>query len=377
MARVHIVHCIARLNEGGPARVLSGLAGALVPRGHRLTVIHGACDRHERDCAGVVAAAGAELAPLPALGRRVDPLADLRAFALMRARLAALRPDVVHTHTAKAGALGRIAARSLGLPCLHTYHGHVLHSYFGRALNGAIAATERALAGNAWHQGLTASQVHDLRDVYRIGRPGRWRVLPVPVPAVAPAAAPWHARLVPGLPVVGFLGRLVPVKDGGLWLKTFAELARRMPVQGLVCGDGPERAALEAAAAGLPGRPPVLFAGMVPAGEALQAMRVLLVTSRNEGQPLTVVEAACAGVPVVAPPVGGLADLIAAGAAVGARREPAALAAAVAVLLDPARARAQVARGRRVQATLLPAALAGEYERWYQDIVRAHARARA
>jgi len=370
---VHIVHCIARLNEGGPARVLAGLAGALIPRGHRMTVIHGACDPHEKDCAQVVAAAGADLVPLPALGRRVNPLADLRAFALVRSRLRALRPDVVHTHTAKAGAIGRLAARSLGLPCLHTYHGHVLHSYFSRLPNLVIAASERFLAANAWHQGLTASQVHDLRDLHHIGRPQRWRVLAVPVPDVTPLPAPWQSSLDPSLPVIGFLGRLVPVKDAGLWLATFRELQNILPVQGLVCGDGPERAALQEAARGLP----VTFTGMVPAGAALAAMRVLLVTSRNEGQPLTVVEAACAGIPVVAPPVGGLVDLIAAGAAVGAHRDPVALARAVAMLLDPARARAQVARGRTVQRTLTPNALGARYESWYRDIVQAHARARS
>jgi glycosyltransferase involved in cell wall biosynthesis len=193
-------------------------------------------------------------------------------------------------------------------------------------------------------------------------------MLPVPVPPVARARAAWHERLRPGLPVVGFLGRLAAIKDGGLWLETLAALARQMPVQGVICGDGQERAMLEARAAAL--GVPALFTGFVPAAEALGGMDLLLMTSRNEGQPLAAFEAAGAGIPVVAPPVGGLADAVRSGAVVGARRDPEALAAACARLLRERRlAAAQSRRGARAAAAVTPGALAPLYESLYREIL--------
>lgn len=367
-----IAHVIARLNDGGPARVLLALARALAPHGCRCVVLTGATDVHEPDLAPLLLAAGVAVERIPGLGRSLRPAADLRAWRALVARLRALRPDVVHTHTAKAGVLGRLAARELGLPCLHTYHGHVLGGYFGRLPSLLAAACERLAAGAAHHQALTASQHAELALRHRIGRAGRWRVLPIPVTPVAPSGAPWHARLRRDALRLGFLGRLVPIKDGDLWLETLAVLARARPVQGIVCGDGPERARLEARSAQL--GLDVLFTGFVPAGEALAAIDVLLVTSRNEGLPLAAVEAAGAGVPVVAPPVGGLADLARAGLVHPAPRAAEALATAVIEALDlGARDGDAAARARLAAAGLRPERLAPRYAALYREVCHGHA----
>jgi glycosyltransferase involved in cell wall biosynthesis len=362
---VHIVHLIARLNDGGPARVIASLARELGARGHRVSVLAGDCADGEPDASALVRAAGAAVERVPGLGRRLAPWDDLRALAAIRRRLRALAPDVVHTHTAKAGALGRPLCRLLGLPCLHTYHGHVLSGYFSPARSRLVAAGERLLAGNAWHQALTAGQRDDLQRRARIGRARRWTVLPVPVAPLAAQAPAWPVAAGP--PVVGFLGRLAPVKDIGLWLETVALLAAHGAVRGLVCGEGVERAAAERRAAGLP----IRFTGQVPAGMALAAMDVLLLTSRNEGLPLAAVEAGGLGVPVVAPAVGGLADLARQGALESAPRSAAALAAAVArVLADPELRRRRCAAGRALAAALAPAALAPRYEALYRAVAR-------
>ncbi len=352
---LRVLHLIARLNEGGPARVLAALAGALSPLGVGCTVAHGRCADGEVDRREVVAAAGARLIELPGLGRRVQPWDDARALAATMALLRREQPDLLHTHTAKAGAIGRLAARLCGVPCLHTYHGHVLHGYFTPGIDAAVASLERLLAGTAWHQALTASQWRDLRHRAGIGRARRWRVLPVPVTPVIPVAAAARPR-----PVLGWLGRLVPIKDGPLWLATLRELRRHRDVEGLICGDGSERTALERAAAGLP----VRFAGVVPAAQALAGMDVLLMTSRNEGQPLAAVEAAGAGIPVIAPPVGGLSDLIADGMVLGAARDPRALARACLRAFDLTPARREAARAAAL--ALAPAALAPRYRELYR-----------
>lgn len=357
---MQVVHVIARLNEGGPARVLAALVRAVAPLGVRCTVLTGACGEGEVDRSDLVTAAGATVIPVPGLGRRVRPWDDARAFLFVLTRLRELRPDLVHTHTAKAGALGRTAARLLRLPCLHTYHGHVLHGYFSPGIDALVATIERLLAGRCWHQALTRSQWHELHQQARIGRAARWSVLPVPVTPMPVPAAPPRPR-----PVIGWLGRLVPVKDGDLWLDTLAVLRRSHDVEGLICGDGAERVRLEAKAAGL--NLPVRFAGIVPAATALAGMDLLLMTSRNEGQPLAAVEAAGAGIPVVAPLVGGLADLARDGVVVPAARTPEALAQAVVFALHLSESRRT--RARSAALALAPEPLAARYVELYRQVI--------
>ena len=370
MKPVHIVHCIARLNDGGPARVLLALGTQLCVRGHRITVLAGTPGPDEPDLAHRLREAGMVVETVPGLGRRMNPFNDMRAFAWLLARLRQLQPDLVHTHTAKAGALGRLASRWLALPCLHTYHGHVLHSYFSHGMSLLVRHVERLLAGPHHHQGLTVGQVEELCYRAQIGRPRRWHCLSVPVSAVVRRQAEWHARLLPNVPVIGFLGRCAAIKDGGLWLETLAAIARQRPVQGVLCGDGDQRTQLEAQAAHLGVR--VYFTGFIPAAEAFGAMDVLLVTSRSEGQPLVVSEAGWAGVPVVAPPVGGLIDLIIAGAVQGATRTSTDLAEACIALLDPKRAEARarlLARARAHAESLTPECLVSRYEACYRAVL--------
>lgn len=326
---MRIVHVVARLNDGGPARVIAALATAHAAAGHEVHVLAGDCADDERDIGDEVLPGRVE--HLPGLGRRVSPLSDLLALRGLAARLRELDPDVVHTHTAKAGALGRLTCRHLGIPCLHTYHGHVLHGYWSRPVHAALELFERTLAGNAWHHALTPSQTVELRDRHRIGRHRRWVCLPIPVPRVPPRSAAWHAGLPAGVPRVLWLARFVPVKDHDLWLRTLAELNRLRPVHAVLCGDGALRPAAEALAREL--GVAATFTGGVPAAEALGCADLLLMSSRNEGLPLSAVEAAGAGVPVVAPRVGGLADCARWGLVHPADREPRALAAACAAVL--------------------------------------------
>jgi len=367
---MRVLHLIARLNDGGPARVIAALARTLPAHGIAVEIAAGRCGADEGDLTPRMRADGLTVIDVPELGRAPSALRDIRALRAVVRLIRARRPALVHTHTAKAGALGRIACRLLGVPCLHTYHGHVLDGYFGAATNLALHTAERLLAGGCHHQALTPSQAIELRDHHGIGRRARWHVLPVPVTPVSltpRSIAAWQRELTPQVPVIGFLGRLTAVKDVDLWLATVAELSRRRPVQGLVCGDGQERARLESAARAL--GLPVHFTGTVPAGEALAAMDVLLMTSHNEGLPLVAVEAGGCGIPVVAPAVGGLADLIRWGAVEGAVRTPAALAQACLVLLTDGahrsrRTHAAAALARRLE----PAVLAGSYAQIYRRI---------
>lgn len=361
---MHAVHVIARLNDGGPVRVLAALLPALAGLGWRSTVLCGQVGAEERDATGLLADQGIAVERIPGLGRRLSLGEDLRAFRAVRHRLRDLGPDLVHTHTAKAGILGRLAARSLGLPVVHTYHGHVLDGYFPRLGTVAAALLERTCArGSALHA-LTPSQARDLHHRHRIGRAGRWSVLPIPV--AIPERQPSAPRPVP---VLGFLGRLVDIKDPLRWLRVLAELNRREPWCGRICGDGPLRAAVAEAvrAAGLD----VEVCGFVSPAEALAGMDVLLLTSRNEGLPVAAIEAAGLGIPVVATAVGGLRDLARQGLVRGVRGGDADLAVAVihAHRCGPLVPTATVA------AAYAPASLARRYAALYGGVYAGYARA--
>lgn len=370
MNRMHLVHIIARLNDGGPVRVLGALLPELQRQGQRITVLTGTCGDDEPDCTDWLRAHGVTVEVLPGFGRSLRWRDDWMAFTAIFRRLRELRPDVVHTHTAKAGFLGRMACRLLRLPCLHTYHGHVLDGYFSHPFTVMLMHLEQIVASNHHHHGLTPTQVLDLSRCFRIGRPKTWHTVPVPVPPMkAQPYVEWATALRRRTPVVGFLGRLAPIKDIDLFLDTLAMLSHARPVQGLICGDGQQREHAEFRAAELGLR--VHFTGFIPAAEALGQMDVLLMTSRNEGQPLSAIEAASAGVPVVAPPVGGLTDLIRWQGVVGAERTPTALAAAVSRLLAEPDYRHQVTvAGRRLAARLTPEALMPAYLEMYRLVAQ-------
>lgn len=360
---MHLVHLIARLNDGGPARVLQSLGRMAVASGWQVTVLSGTVGPGEPDWSDRLRTAGLTVLNVPGLGRRLHPADDLQAVVQVLRQLHRLRPDLVHTHTAKAGALGRVVCRLLGLPCLHTYHGHVLHGYFGPGGSRLATLAERLLAEDCHLHALGPDQVAELRDRYRIGRPGFWHDLPVPVEAVPPAPASWHAGLIPGRPVLTYLGRLEPVKDPRLFLSVLTRLARQRPVQGLICGTGSLRPQVEGWARTL--SVPILFPGQVPAGEALAVTDLLLLTSRNEGQPLSLVEAALAGLPVVAPAVGGLPYLGRAGLAHIVPRSCASLTAACHThVVD---GRSELIRERA--ACFLPERLWPAWQRLYRQVV--------
>jgi glycosyltransferase involved in cell wall biosynthesis len=219
------------------------------------------------------------------------------------------RPDIVHTHTAKAGAVGRLAGLLYRRRAkfIHTFHGHVFHSYYGRWKTRVFLAIERMLARVNTDRLIVLSeqQRHEIHDVFRIGRAEQLVVIPLGIdldglgrPGFSPAAG-----LKPGLPDVGIVGRLTPIKNHDLFLR----VAERMKNEArfVVFGDGAERARLERIAP-----EGVEFAGTRPVDEIYAALDVVALTSRNEGTPLALIEAMASQVPVISTAVGGVVDLL-------------------------------------------------------------------
>lgn len=229
------------------------------------------------------------------------------------------RPSIVHTHMAKAGTLGRLAASSVtDARVIHTFHGHVLEGYFGPAREMAFGKIERYLATRSDALIAVSSQVRDQLLDMGIGRPSQWRVIPLGIdlePFVAHLPPMTTARSAFGLPqnvpAVGIVGRLVAIKDLETFLRAATRVASAEPdAIFVIAGDGPLRSALESLAARiLPGR--ARFLGWVSELAPLYAaLDVVALSSRNEGTPVALIEAAASQRPVVATDVGGVREVV-------------------------------------------------------------------
>jgi glycosyltransferase involved in cell wall biosynthesis len=351
---MRVLRVITRLNIGGPARQALMLHRVLPERGYECELVSGAPQTEE----GAFPPPAERYTLVESLRRETDFLADARAIHTLTRLMRASRPDVVHTHTTTAGGLGRIAARRAKVPVtVHTFHGHVLSGYLSGPQTRALTAAERALAKRTDALVSVSTRVRDELLALGIGRPEQWRVVPLglelgdllrgPAERSASRAA---LGLPPEAPLVGIVGRLAAIKDHGTFLAMAARLAAaRTDVSFVVAGDGSLRGSLEAEAKSLLGNR-IRFLGWATDLPVLYgALDVVVLTSRNEGTPVALIEAGAAGRPVVATDVGGVAEVVRDGASgfVVPPGDAAALAARVGTLLDdPEAARAIGLAGR-------------------------------
>src|SRR6184192_1669273 len=306
---MRVLRIIARLNVGGPARHVVWLTEALAQEGFETLLVTGSVPPGEDDMSGFAAAHGVTPHVIPSMSRELSPRDVVTIWKLWRL-MVRFRPDVVHTHTAKAGAAGRIAGLLYRVVSrgrcvfVHTFHGHVFHGYYSRWKTRMFLAIERFLARVNTDRivVLSEQQLREIRDEFRIGRAEQFVVVPLGIELLR-RAEDRHAEIV-----VGIVGRLTPIKNHDLFLRVAARL--RDLARFAIYGDGAERAQLErrAAALGLGDR--VVFAGTRDVGEIYAALDILALTSRNEGTPLAIIEAMAAGRPVIATAVGGVVDLL-------------------------------------------------------------------
>jgi glycosyltransferase involved in cell wall biosynthesis len=364
-----VLHLITRLDRGGSAENTLLSVTGLARLGYRVTLAAGAGAASSmtlRERAAFRARlhdakkAGVRLVTLPSLGRRIAPLDDTRALVDIIRLIRRERPQIVHTHTSKAGALGRLAAWVCRVPIVvHTPHGHIFYGYYGSFVSSIFAAIERALGRLT--DGLVTLTEHGKQDYLDRG------IIPadrlhaiysgVDLPIYrANGVKPHAARRLLGLPddglIIGVMGRLVPVKGHRHLIDAMPAIRHEFPRAFLFfVGDGDERAPLEARAAELGVADGLRCAGALPGLKtAIAACDVIVQPSLNEGMGRTVIEALAMGRPVVASRVGGLPELIDHGrnGLLVVPASPSALADAVGALLrDPARRRRMGEAARR------------------------------
>ena len=358
MPAIRIAHVITRLDPGGSTENTLLTAAAFGPPAFESWVIHG--PSRAGATAGLPSGEAApRLVEVPTLRRDAAPLRDARALLALTRLLRGGRFDIVHTHTSKAGFLGRVAARLVGVPrILHTPHGHVFHGYFGPRATRAFIVLER-WAARFTERIITLTDVEAAQHLaLGVGRPGQFVTIPsgVDLPRARAAAqrAP-RVRSALGIPadapLVGAASRLAPVKGIAYLVAAMPDVRLQCPNAHLIlAGDGEERAGLEAQAAALGVASRVHFLGYREDVDAvIAALDVFVLPSLNEGMGRVLVAAMALGVPLVATRVGGVPDVLEDGrqGLLVPPADPAALAKSIAAILgDGMRAASMGALGR-------------------------------
>jgi glycosyltransferase involved in cell wall biosynthesis len=320
---IRILRIFSRLNVGGPSLHVIHLAAGLGVHGFVTRLVVGHESEREGNLMDLALERHVDVLALSGLGREIRPFSDLRALVGLVRLARRFRPHVVHTHTAKAGVLGRVAARLARVPVLvHTYHGHVLREYFGRLTSAVFCGIERLLARGTDGLVTVSESVKADLVAMRIAPAERIRVVRLGL-----ELAPFTGALPRGVlradagfpaeaPLVGMVGRLVPVKDVSTFLRSARLVhAARPDARFSLVGDGPDRAALEAEVASLGLTGAVRFHGWRRDLPAVYGdLDVVVNASRNEGTPVALIEALAAGRPVVATAVGGTPDVLEHGA---------------------------------------------------------------
>jgi glycosyltransferase involved in cell wall biosynthesis len=325
-APIKVLRVIARLNMGGPALHVAYLSSGLRERGYDTTLVAGSLAVGEESMADVAEHLGVSIVTVPDLHREISPLRDLRAVYHVAGLIRELRPQILHTHTAKAGTIGRLAAVLAGDAAppivVHTFHGHVLRGYFGPLRSNLFRLLERWLARRTTALVAVSPEVRD--DLVALG------VAPAEKFTVVRLGIELQERvgsldgdgegletrrllgIAPDRFVVGWIGRMTAVKRTDDVLLAVRRLRDR-GVDAVLCmvGDGPDRETAERRARQLGIVRDSLFLGyQEDVAPYYAAFDALILPSANEGTPVSVIEALAGGRPVVATEVGGVPDVV-------------------------------------------------------------------
>jgi len=319
--KITIARVIARLNVGGPAVQAILMTDAFGRKGYRAVLLTGDVASGEASMDYLADQRGVRPIRINTLSRKISIVQDLRSLWRLVQFFRRERPLIVHTHTAKAGTLGRLAAMFTGVPVrVHTFHGHVFHGYFSPAVTRIFLAIERLLGRYTdCIVAVSQSQKNELVGTYRIAPAEKVVALSLGFDLDRFLCVNGHEGTLrasvgcaPESPLVGWVGRITAIKAPDLFLASVAQIhSQSRSVRFVMVGDGELRPECEARIlqAGL--RERVAIAGWRQDLESVYAdLDVLLLTSINEGTPLALLEAMASGRPFVATDVGGVRDLM-------------------------------------------------------------------
>ena len=312
---------LSRYITGGPARHVTQLHD--LGADFRTLLVTGSPEDDEHDLVDEARSRGIDIVRIDELGRSVKPWSDAAATAKLVSLMRKFRPDIVDTHTAKAGAAGRVAAMIAGVPVrIHTFHGHVFAGYFGPLKSHAFIRVERMLAGITTRViALSETQRKEIVDEYRICSDARVRVVPLGLDLTYvraehdSAGDAVRAELGATGLIVAIVGRLAPIKRHDVFLAAAAHFLQQRPdTVFAIVGGGPEERKLRTLADEFGIAHAVRFLGYRNDLDRIYAAAdVVTLCSDNEGTPVSLIEALAAGVAVVATDVGGVTDVLCGG----------------------------------------------------------------
>ena len=319
-----------RLIVGGPTLNVLYLTKYLAPDFETLLVV-GEKEVHEKDASFLAEQMGIKTILIPGMGRSIHPYRDYKAYRHLKKLIHEFQPDIVHTHAAKPGAVGRMAASSLAVPVIvHTYHGHVFHSYFGKIKTQFVINTERFLARRSDAiVAISEQQKKELAGDFKIANESKFRVIPLGFELNKFQEGQEQKRkkfrdefsLDHDEIAIGIIGRLVPVKNHDLFLQAIKHAATHSSkkIRAFIIGDGETKKKLEERAKqlgmsftnGYDKNALLTFTSWRTDIDVINAgLDIITLTSLNEGTPVSLIEAQAANKPVVSTKVGGIRDIV-------------------------------------------------------------------
>ena len=326
-----VLRILNRLIIGGPAINATYLTKYMTDFDTKLVI--GGKDDHEEEATHLTDMLGIEPVYVPHMKRAINPLNDRIAYNEVRDLIRKFKPDIIHTHAAKAGVIGRLAASSCNVPViLHTFHGHVFHSYFSKMQTNSFIMIERYLAKKS--SGIIAiseSQKKELANVYNICEPEKIEIIPLGLDIDKFIENPEKKRaefrkkffIEDDEIAIGIIGRIVPVKNHQLFIAAADKLRKltNKKLKFLIIGDGDIRAHIQAECIKrhfdyvyYPDEQRsayIIFTSwQTQIDHVLDGLDIVALTSHNEGTPLSLIEAQAAGKPLVSTNVGGVLDVV-------------------------------------------------------------------
>lgn len=317
-----ILRIVNRFNLGGPSYNAANLTKYL-PSEYETLLVGGKHQTHEASSDFILNKAGVDYQILDEMSRSLHWMRDRQALKAIGKIIDAYQPDIVHTHASKAGALGRLAAHRRKVPAIvHTFHGHVFHSYFGPVKTNLVKNTERYLSRlTDAVVAISDTQRDELVHIHKIAPAKKVHVVPLGfeldrfVQNQEAMRAQWRNKhgLQEGEVAIGIIGRLAPIKNHAFFLKIMQSLAQEhgTAFRAFVIGGGELEQGIRAQIAVLGLSDHVTMLGWEKQVEQpLAGLDVVVLTSDNEGTPVSLIEAQAAGRPVVTTDVGGVRDVI-------------------------------------------------------------------
>jgi glycosyltransferase involved in cell wall biosynthesis len=319
---IKIAQVISRLCMGGTPIAVILATEFLLDRGYPIVLVTGRVTNDEMSIEEFAILRGVHPVSIRSLSKRDSLWSDLKSLWQLISFFRRERPKIVHTHTAKAGALGRIAARVAGVPiCVHTFHGHVFHGHFRSVKSRVYLQIERMLAW--WTDCLVAvsqSQGRELVEKYRVAPPGKFVTIAIDFNMSRYLRLNGYrgpirrqSSCITGSVLIGWAGRLAPVKNPALFIEVAALVAQAYPkARFAIVGDGELRGQLELLVRERNMSETIELIGwQSDLSDFYADIDLLVMTSRQEGTPLALLEAMASGKPFVSTDVGGICDLMA------------------------------------------------------------------